>query len=229
LVVLPLAIPASLVLGLAVALDSPGPILYRAIRVGRDGRRFRMFKFRTMRRGAAGPGVSSEEDGRYTPIGRLLAAARLDELPQLWHVLRGEMRLVGPRPEAEEFVAAQDVSYRRILSLPPGITGPTQLVFADEGRLLARSRDPERAYREDLLPRKVQLDLDYVADNSRLRDLALLVRTWGVPARQLELALAESSWQSRKHAAAAFLRAGVLVGAVVTMVALFVLQGSTAI
>ena len=96
-----------------------------------------MLKFRTMQHLAGGPLISSKLDQRFTPVGRFLALTRLDELPQLWNVLRGEMRMVGPRPELEEFVREQSESYERILTVPPGLTGPTQLVFADEGALLA--------------------------------------------------------------------------------------------
>src|SRR5688572_14777021 len=99
---LPLAIPLGALVALAVVLDSPGPVLFRSPRVGRDGRMFPMLKFRTMRHMANGPRISSSNDVRYTPVGRLLAASRLDELPQLVHVLRGEMRMVGPRPELKE-------------------------------------------------------------------------------------------------------------------------------
>ena len=101
---LPFALVVGAVIALAVQLDSPGPVLYRSRRVGRGGRTFSMLKFRTMVRDAAGPPLSARADERYTPLGRTLAYSRLDELPQLWNVLRGEMRLVGPRPELEDFV-----------------------------------------------------------------------------------------------------------------------------
>src|SRR5215216_4633995 len=117
--------PLALLVAVAVAVDSPGPILYRSPRVGRVGRRFEMLKFRTMRHGASGPSVSTEGDERYTPFGRLLATMRLDELPQAWNVVRGQMRLVGPRPEVESYVLDQAAAYRRILAVPPGLTGLT--------------------------------------------------------------------------------------------------------
>jgi lipopolysaccharide/colanic/teichoic acid biosynthesis glycosyltransferase len=226
--VLPAAALVGALVAVAVALDSPGPILFRSVRVGRNGRRFRMVKFRTMRHMAAGPSISSQRDGRYTPIGRLLAAARVDELPQLWHVLRGQMRLVGPRPELSQFVLEHADSYRRILAVPPGITGPTQLVFADEGRVLAMCADPERTYTQDLLPQKVTLDLDYVAAGSRLTDLKVLARSWLVPVRQLALALGESSQRSRRRAAVVLLRTLTLVATVVCMVAIFAVESASA-
>lgn len=228
LLVLPLAAALAALVALAVALDSPGPLLFRSTRVGRDGRLFRMVKFRTMRHQETGPKVSSQDDARYTPIGRLLAASRLDELPQLWNVLRGQMRLVGPRPEIEEFVLDQADSYRRILSVPPGITGPTQIRFADEGRLLAGSSDPERVYRRDLLPEKVRLDIDYVTKGSRVADSLLLVLTWAVPVRQVARSLTGSSQRSGARAGAAVARAATLVAAVMMMVALFAAEGASA-
>jgi lipopolysaccharide/colanic/teichoic acid biosynthesis glycosyltransferase len=183
-VVIVLLVPALLVgllVALAVLIDSPGPVLYRSRRIGRDGIPFWMLKFRTMRHLAGGPLISSRTDVRFTPVGRFLALTRLDELPQLWNVLRGQMRLVGPRPELEEFVEEQRASYERILTVPPGLTGPTQLVFADEGALLAAVEDRERVYRSEILPGKVRLDLEYVESNNLLRDLSLIARTCVLP------------------------------------------------
>lgn len=183
-VTLLLATPA-LVLGVVVAaavfIDSPGPVFYRSPRIGRDGKPFRMLKFRKMRHLAHGPSISGRLDSRFTPLGRFLATVRLDELPQLWHVLKGEMRLVGPRPELESFVREQWESYQRILTVPPGLTGPTQLVFADEGALLASAADREELYRRELLPAKVRLDLQYVESNSLRNDLSLIARTCVLP------------------------------------------------
>ncbi len=182
-------LPAALVLGLLVAvavlIDSPGPLFYRSWRVGRDGKAFAMLKFRTMRHQAEGPSISARHDERLTPLGRLLASTRLDELPQLWNVLKGEMRLVGPRPELEEFVRDHEASYQQILSIPPGLTGPTQLAYADEGALLASAADRELAYRSQILPAKVQLDLAYVRSNSLLGDLSVIARTCLLPAVKL--------------------------------------------
>ena len=229
LAMLPLALPLGCFVALAVALDSPGPVLFRSPRVGRDGRMFPMLKFRTMRHLATGPSISSRNDERYTPVGRLLAGSRLDELPQLWHVIRGEMRLVGPRPELEEFVLGQADSYRRILSVPPGITGPTQLVFADEGRLLAVAEDPEREYVDRLLPRKVQLDLRYASERAPLSDLALLGRTWLVPTRRLSSALPDSTPEARRRAGLVLARAALFTLVAVGMVAIFAVEGAGAL
>ena len=181
---LPFALLLGALLALAVFLDSPGPVLYRTQRIGRGGRAFAMLKFRTMVRDARGPLVSAHGDERYTPLGRLLARSRLDELPQLWNVLRGEMRLVGPRPELEEFVREFPDEYERILSVPPGLTGPSQVEYAWEGEVLARAQlvDRARMYRESILPLKVAIDLRYAERHSVRGDLLLLARTAVLPA-----------------------------------------------
>ena len=176
-----LALPALLVM-LLVFLDSPGPVFFRARRMGYRGRTFEMIKFRTMRVDNAGHSIAAAGDSRITPVGGFLRTARLDELPQLWNVLRGEMSLVGPRPELQEFVELHDEEYREILAVPPGITGPTQLRYAGlEPHLLSLYADPERYYREHLLPDKVKLDLSYARSRSFLGDLSVLARTLALP------------------------------------------------
>jgi lipopolysaccharide/colanic/teichoic acid biosynthesis glycosyltransferase len=176
-----LALPL-LIVSLAVFLDSPGSVFFRARRMGYLGRPFEMIKFRTMRVDNAGHAVAGANDSRITPVGGFLRATRLDELPQLWNVLRGEMTLVGPRPELEEFVELHAADYREILAVPPGITGPTQLRYAGlEPRLLSLHADPERFYREQLLPDKVRLDLEYARLRSFTGDLAVLGRTLALP------------------------------------------------
>jgi lipopolysaccharide/colanic/teichoic acid biosynthesis glycosyltransferase len=182
LLLVPLLALPLLIVTLAVLLDSPGSVLFRARRMGFRGRPFEMVKFRTMRVENAGHSVAGANDSRITPVGGFLRATRLDELPQLWNVLRGEMSLVGPRPELEEFVALHAEEYREILSVPPGITGPTQLRYAGlEPHLLSLHADPERFYRERLLPDKVRLDVDYARTRSFAADLAVLGRTLILP------------------------------------------------
>lgn len=176
-----LALPL-LAVAVAVFLDSPGPVFFRAHRVGYGGRAFEMVKFRTMRVDNAGHAVAGSNDSRITPIGGFLRATRLDELPQLWNVLRGEMAFVGPRPELEEFVELHTGDYREILAVPPGITGPTQLRYAGlEPHLLSLHPDPERYYREQLLPDKVRLDVAYARSRSFAGDLGVLARTLALP------------------------------------------------
>jgi lipopolysaccharide/colanic/teichoic acid biosynthesis glycosyltransferase len=176
-----LALPV-LIVAVAVLLDSPGPAFFRARRMGFRGRPFEMIKFRTMRVDNAGHSVAGAGDSRITPVGGFLRATRLDELPQLWNVLRGEMTLVGPRPELEQFVELHAEEYRGILAVPPGITGPTQLRYAGlEPHLLSLHADPERFYREQLLPDKVKLDLAYARSRSFAGDLAVIGRTLVLP------------------------------------------------
>jgi lipopolysaccharide/colanic/teichoic acid biosynthesis glycosyltransferase len=178
----PLLLLPFLVVALAVFLDSPGSVFFRARRMGFHGRPFEMIKFRTMRIDNAGHSVAGANDSRITPVGGFLRATRLDELPQLWNVLRGQMTLVGPRPELEEFVELHGEDYREILTVPPGITGPTQLRYAGlEPHLLSLHADPERFYREKLLPDKVKLDLEYARSRSFAADLAVLGRTLALP------------------------------------------------
>jgi lipopolysaccharide/colanic/teichoic acid biosynthesis glycosyltransferase len=124
--------------------------------------------------------VTLADDERFTPIGRFLSATRLDELPQIWNVIRGEMRLVGPRPELEYFIAQYPREYDEILSVLPGITGRAQLRFVDEKSLLAGA-DPESVYCEHVMPEKIKIDLDYVRSRSLLGDLLLIGRTVALP------------------------------------------------
>lgn len=184
-VALPVLLLVGAAIALAVFLDSPGPVFYRAPRIGRGGRPFSMLKFRTMRHGAVGSPLSCAGDERYTPLGTWLSRHRLDELPQVWNVLCGDMRLVGPRPEAAEFVADYPDEYERILSVLPGLTGPAQLRFAREGELLAAAADRVEAYRRSVLPAKVEIDLAYAARPSVRRDLGVLLRTAVLPLGRL--------------------------------------------
>lgn len=178
--VLPLIAVAGALIAVAIYLDSPGPVIYRSWRVGQHGRLFAMLKFRKMRREAGDQPVTLNEDQRFTPIGRFLAATRLDELPQIWNVLRGEMRLVGPRPELECFVNEFPGQYAEILTVVPGLTGVSQLRFVDERHLLS-GPDPEHIYREHVLPVKIELDLQYTRSNSLAGDLGIIVRTLALP------------------------------------------------
>jgi lipopolysaccharide/colanic/teichoic acid biosynthesis glycosyltransferase len=171
---------------LAVRLDSSGPGLFRQVRVGRGGRRFVIYKFRTMVDGAhrLADNISPEGDPRITRVGRVLRAWYLDELPQLLNVLKGDMSLVGPRPETPEYVSLYTPEERRILSVRPGLIGPSTLGFMDESERLARSPDPARFYATVLLHERVRLDLDYLNRRSLVRDVSLLCRqAWAILAR----------------------------------------------
>jgi lipopolysaccharide/colanic/teichoic acid biosynthesis glycosyltransferase len=171
-------LPLVAALALAVRLDSPGPALYPAVRVGEGGRTFRCHKLRTMTWAGpeAGSGVTVAADRRLTRIGRLLRRYRLDELPQLWNVAVGEMRLVGPRPEAPRFVDLSLPLHREVFAARPGITGLTQLLYADEAAMLDPV-DPERQYRESILPAKLRIDAAYLRHRSTRLDLWILAQT----------------------------------------------------
>jgi lipopolysaccharide/colanic/teichoic acid biosynthesis glycosyltransferase len=167
-----LALPIA-VLALAIRLDSPGSSFYRCRRIGFRGREFRMLKFRKMHDNAAGPALTAKGDERFTRLGRFLAESKLDELPQLWNVLKGEMSFVGPRPEDPGFVEEQADAYRQILEVRPGITGLCQLAFAKESEIL----DPDDAffhYLTSILPQKVGMDVLYAERRSLPMDFRIL-------------------------------------------------------
>jgi lipopolysaccharide/colanic/teichoic acid biosynthesis glycosyltransferase len=169
--------PTLLLLGLCVRATSPGPALFRQRRLGRGGRPFLIYKLRTMRV-APGALITAAGDPRVTPIGRWLRRTKIDELPQLINVLRGDMSFVGPRPEVPEQLRHYSASDRAIvLSIRPGITDAASIAFRDEEAVLARFVDPERAYAEVLLPRKLALARQYVRRQSFLYDLRLLIHT----------------------------------------------------
>jgi lipopolysaccharide/colanic/teichoic acid biosynthesis glycosyltransferase len=174
---LALLTPLLVVLAVAVRLDSRGPALYRQARVGRDAQPFQILKFRTMRVGSdrAGGLVSGDCDPRVTRLGRRLRASRLDELPQLVNLLRGELTLIGPRAEVPRFVEYYTDDERRLLGVRPGIIGPGAVLFAEsQAGQLDGLADPEAYYVEHHLHPRLDLDLDYLAHRSVFRDLALL-------------------------------------------------------
>jgi lipopolysaccharide/colanic/teichoic acid biosynthesis glycosyltransferase len=174
-----LALPLALV-ALAIKLDSPGPVFYRQVRVGLRGREFRIHKFRTMTHdpGDRGPQLTVGADARITRVGAVLRRTKVDELAQLFDVLEGTMSLVGPRPEVPRYVALYPAGLReKVLSVRPGITDFASIEYRDENTLLAQSPDPERTYREVILPTKLALQARYVDLCGVRTDLSILVRT----------------------------------------------------
>ena len=167
---------ALLACAIAIKLDSRGPVFYRSRRVGQGGREFSMLKFRKMRNDASGLALTLARDDRFTRIGRFLAQSKLDELPQLWNVVRGQMSLVGPRPEDAEFVSMHGERYQQILEVKPGMTGLCQLAFAKEGAILDPG-DPVGYYTERLLPQKVAIDELYATRTTLWMDLRILAWT----------------------------------------------------
>ena len=136
-----------------------------------------VLKIRTMRAEPSATGLTAAGDPRITPVGRVVRRYRFDELPQLLNVIRGNMSLVGPRPEDPRYVDLSDPLHRRVYSEKPGITGPAQIRYRHEGELLARSDDPERLYREVILPAKLRMDADYLDHRTIRSDLAVIVHT----------------------------------------------------
>ncbi len=169
-------LPVMLLIAVAIRLESPGPVLFRVRRVGYRGRTFWMLKFRKMHLGASGGPLTTEGDQRLTRVGRFLTRTRLAELPQFWDVLRGRMSIIGPRPEDATFVEMHPQSFEHITRVRPGITGITQLAFANERELLDPD-DPVGDYVRRILPRKVELDMLYARRRSIVLDLAVLIWT----------------------------------------------------
>jgi lipopolysaccharide/colanic/teichoic acid biosynthesis glycosyltransferase len=178
----PVVAPIGAVIALALRLTAGPPVLYRSRRVGRHRREFDMLKFRTMDARGSGPAVTASGDPRITTIGRWLRRTKLDELPQLVNVVRGDMAIVGPRPEAPKYVNAHARYYEEILTLAPGVTGPAALAFRHEEALLAERMsetgdDLDTVYQRDILPHKIAFDLEYVRNHRLRSDITLILST----------------------------------------------------
>ncbi len=172
-------LPLLLILAVLVRLTSRGPALFRQRRVGKNGKDFTLYKFRSM---TVAPEASrgqfdAGDTSRVTPVGRILRKTKLDELPQLLNVVRGDMSLVGPRPEVRKWVEAYPLRWKTVLTVRPGITDPASIEFRSEEEVLANSTDPTRTYREQILPRKLDLYEQYVQSASLGTDIALLFKT----------------------------------------------------
>jgi len=171
--------PLFAVVAIAIKLDSAGPVFFRQQRVGRNFRPFRIYKFRTMVADAPklGGQVTAGRDPRITRVGHLLRKTKVDELPQLLNVLLGDMSLVGPRPEVPKYVELFREDYRDVLLVRPGITDLASVKYRDEADILAAAADPEREYVERVLPDKIKLARQYIADVSLAGDVGLILRT----------------------------------------------------
>jgi lipopolysaccharide/colanic/teichoic acid biosynthesis glycosyltransferase len=172
-------IPLWLLVALAIKLDSPGPVLHRAVRVGMNGERFVLYKFRTMAADAVatGPGITRRGDPRVTRLGRMLRSLKLDETPQLINVIRGDMSLVGPRPEDPRYVLGYSPEQRRVLTVRPGLCSLATVKYRHEEAFLANSDDPENTYVHVVLPDKLRMDLEYIDHHSLPGDLGILIRS----------------------------------------------------
>lgn len=176
--------PLFAVIALLIKITSRGPIFYRQARVGRSGRIFQLTKFRSMIVNSERKGllITSAGDRRVTPFGRILRRSKMDELPQFWNVVRGEMSLVGPRPEVPLYVDVYSVEQREVLTIRPGITDPASIAYRDEEKVLAGKSDPDLYYRQVVLPHKIDLNREYLKRLSFSYDLWLLLRTVAIVA-----------------------------------------------
>jgi lipopolysaccharide/colanic/teichoic acid biosynthesis glycosyltransferase len=171
------ASPVLAICALAIVLDDRGPVLFSQSRVGKNGRPFRLRKLRSMRTVPVTTEVTAAGDPRITRVGSLLRRYKLDELPQLWNVLMGEMALIGPRPEVPRFVNLKDPVWQQVLAVLPGITDLATLLFRDEEQMLSASSSPQAYYESVVLPEKLQLNLSYIKQRSLRSDVKLLYLT----------------------------------------------------
>lgn len=171
-------LPLFLILAVAIRLDTQGPIFYRAKRVGKDGALFRLYKFRTMVVDAdkVGPGITTAGDARITKMGRFLRRSKLDELPQVINVIKGDMSIVGPRPEDPRYVEMYSAEQRGVLDVRPGITSPASFAFRNEEQML-HGQDWESIYINEIMPAKLAIDLEYSKHPSLLLDLKIIFQT----------------------------------------------------
>jgi lipopolysaccharide/colanic/teichoic acid biosynthesis glycosyltransferase len=174
---LTLCLPLLLIAAFAIVLTDGFPILFRQRRMGRGAHEFTIFKLRTMGANSRGLAITASNDTRVTPVGRILRKLKIDELPQLWNVVKGDMSLIGPRPEVPEYVDTSSPAWSQVLALRPGITDLTALVLRDEERLLSAQESPQEWYQNCLLPAKLKLSLDYSRTRTPARDLVLLFLT----------------------------------------------------
>jgi lipopolysaccharide/colanic/teichoic acid biosynthesis glycosyltransferase len=171
--------PFLLLIGLLVRLTSAGPAFYRATRTGLYGREFKLYKFRSMVIDAdrRGPGITTAGDRRITPVGRILRRTKLDELPQFLNVLKGDMSIVGPRPEDPRYVTYYTPEQRAVLNVRPGITSPASVEYRNE-EVMLQGQDWETTYIQKIMPAKLALDLDYAQNASVWRDIRILFVTF---------------------------------------------------
>ena len=172
-------LPLLLLLALAVALTSPGGAFFAQTRIGKGGTEFRLLKFRSMRPGSEAKGqlTVGGRDPRITTVGHFLRKTKLDELPQLFNILKGEMSLVGPRPEVPKYVALYSAEQRQVLQVRPGLTDYASLEYFEENALLGASENPEETYIQEVMPAKLALNAKYIEDMGLGTDLKILLRT----------------------------------------------------
>lgn len=174
-----LLFPLLLFISIAIVLDSEGGIFFRQIRVGKDNVDFKMFKFRTMRTGSDKKGLLTigDKDNRVTKVGYFLRKYKIDEFPQLINILKGDMSLVGPRPEVRKYVDLYNAEQMKVLSVRPGLTDYSSLFYINESELLRKSDNPEQTYIEEIMPAKLELCKKYINEKSLLTDIKILFHT----------------------------------------------------
>jgi len=174
-----LFVPVFLICALLIKITTQGPVFYRGDRIGLNGRKFMILKFRTMVHNAEAIGgtSTSENDERITRVGKFLRERKLDELPQLFNILFGEMSFVGPRPQVEWAVKLYNNNERRLLSVRPGITDYASIAFRNEGEILKGSKDPDKDYLEKIAPEKIRLGLKYVDEHNLWVDIKIIFAT----------------------------------------------------
>ncbi|MFA1755303.1 sugar transferase [Fusobacterium animalis] len=171
-------LPFMLIIAILIKIDSKGPVFFKQIRVTKNGKEFKIFKYRTMRVGSDKYSqITVGKDGRITKLGSFLRKYKLDEIPQLINVLIGDMSLVGPRPEVPKYVALYTDEQKEILKVRAGITDYASIEFSDENDLLASEEDPEKAYIEKIMPKKIELNKKYLSEISILTDIKIILLT----------------------------------------------------
>lgn len=172
--------PLLILVAIFIKLDSPGPVFFRQVRVGKNEKEFRIFKFRSMYIDSdkRGPLITvGDRDPRITKMGAIVRKYKIDELPQLINVLLGDMSFVGPRPEVSKYTNLYNSTQKRVLSVRPGITDPASIAFRNENQLLEGAADPEKKYIEELMPQKVALSLEYIDRRNLFSDVVIILKT----------------------------------------------------
>lgn len=171
-------LPVYLIISIFIKIKMPGPVFFTQKRVGQHGKLFTMIKFRTMKVDHGGSSISVKGESRITKLGSFLRKYKLDELPELWNVLKGEMSFVGPRPDVPGYADKLEGESRKILLLKPGITGPASIKYSNEEEILSKQIDPIKYNNEVLYPDKVKINLDYLKNQSFLGDIKLIFKTF---------------------------------------------------
>lgn len=181
LIVLVILFPFFLLLAIAILVDSRGGIFYKQIRIGKDGKEFYLYKFRSMVTNADKKGqlTVGTNDSRITRVGAFIRKFKLDEFPQLINVIKGDMSIVGPRPEVRKYVDLYNEEQRKVLSVHPGLTDYASLEYINENEILGKAADPEKVYIEEIMPAKLNLNLKYIREQSLGTDLSIIFRTIG--------------------------------------------------